>query len=128
KLEPRNPKVLVDLSNSYANIGEPQKAVEYVDQALRLDRYNAPYYDFSINLKTTIAKSYLEANETERAKELARASIADYETYRKLFDPYQGRRIPDMREIHLADRTYVYVSQSYVMLAQYEKAMEALDQ
>lgn len=116
QLEPHNPKVLFELSDKYAKLDELEKAVQYIDKALQLDRFNVMFYDYSIKLKTSIAEFYLEQGATNQAQQMAKASIDDLETYHTLFDPYREIQIPDMRKIDLAPETYHYLEDAFDIL------------
>jgi len=82
-LEPRNPSVLNEVGLLYLELGEPEVAIQYFDQALNFDRYNMVFYKNSLHVKTELAKNFMK-NNPEKAKQLAFSAVNTFQQMNEL--------------------------------------------
>ncbi|CAM3776357.1 O-antigen ligase family protein [Marinicrinis lubricantis] len=125
-LEPRNGIILYNFGNLFAQLGDPDRAIEYMTFAHEANRFQTDYINSLINIKSQIAfRAQLEGND-ERAKSYAEAVRKDYEEYKEWFEEFKDKSIPDKRNIRINTDAYISTAGSLQILQEDAAALEIL--
>ncbi|MGG3298962.1 O-antigen ligase family protein [Brevibacillus formosus] len=126
ELEPNNSNNYLMAGKVYALLGEIDKANESLRKSLLIDSFNINAYDSVIQLEAQMA-IYLKQNQkNEDAQRWAIKALEDYKQYRKTVDPFIDQSIPDKRPLELQKSTQLLISQCYLIVGEYKKAIEHL--
>ncbi|GAB1530832.1 MULTISPECIES: O-antigen ligase family protein [Brevibacillus] len=126
ELEPNNSTNFLLAGKVYALLGEIEKADASLRKSLLIDRFNINAYDSVIQLEAQLA-IYLKQNQKNQdAQRWATKALEDYKQYRKTVDPFIDQSIPDKRPLELQKSTQLFISQCYLIVGEYKKAIEHL--
>ncbi|NTU21748.1 tetratricopeptide repeat protein [Brevibacillus sp. HB1.2] len=125
-LEPQNAKVLFYVGNVYVTLNDWEKAIQYYESAVERDPFNVEYIERIITLESQLAADFAKLNDNEKALMLAKKSLSYYESYLTKIKKFKMKDIPDKRPLELANSTYFFIGQSYMILGHYPQGIEIL--
>ncbi|NTU31101.1 tetratricopeptide repeat protein [Brevibacillus sp. HB1.1] len=125
-LEPQNAKVLFYVGNVYVTLNDWEKAIQYYESAVERDPFNVEYIERIITLESQLAADFAKLNDNEKALMLAKKSLSYYESYLTKIEKFKMKDIPDKRPLELANSTYFFIGQSYMILGHYPQGIEIL--
>lgn len=126
ELEPNNSNNYLMAGKVYALLGEIDKANESLRKSLMIDRFNINAYDSVIQLEAKMAVYLKQNQKSQDAQRWATNALEDYKQYRKTVDPFIDQSIPDKRPLELQKSTQLLISQCYLIVGEYKKAIEHL--
>ncbi|MED1919388.1 O-antigen ligase family protein, partial [Bacillus thuringiensis] len=126
ELEPNNSNNFLLAGKIYALLGEIEKADESLRKSLLIDRFNINAYDSVIQLEAQLAVYLKQNQKNQDAQRWAAKALEDYKQYRKTVDPFIDQSIPDKRPLELQKSTQLLISQCYLIVGEYQKAIEHL--
>lgn len=126
-LEPENSSVLYNAAVIAKSIGENQKAILIIDEALKKDHYNTKLYEKGMQIKLQFA---LVENSNVKRK-YANLVLDDYQEimyWNRMVDNNQFSGANNNRNFLLTKNVNYYASLSYYLLKDYKKVINIYSQ
>ncbi|GFR39179.1 hypothetical protein PRECH8_24750 [Insulibacter thermoxylanivorax] len=124
RMEPNNAKVKYSAGEMYLRLGDWERAVAYMDEALSMERFNVQFYNGLIPLKQQLGQ--IHADDEMLSKQYYQAAIDDYEKYLAWYEEFRDVYIPDKRTITITREAHIAAAKSYAELGFPEQAMAIL--
>ncbi|WP_458463600.1 O-antigen ligase family protein [Paenibacillus sp.] len=98
---PMHPQIYIELGRLAAQFGEGQQAGEYLEQAIRLNRYDSIGQSAALYWMEQAARREWEAGYTDRARQTAAAGVQMYERYQLLVEEVEAGNVRNDRRFVL---------------------------
>jgi tetratricopeptide (TPR) repeat protein len=128
KLEPHNARMLFQIGSMYAQLNEWDKCFQYIDKAIKFERYNVEYYLYAIDMKTRVGLSLLAQNQVEEGNRKLEQAVELFETYQEWYSEVLSKPVPDRRDISLSRDAKLMAARAYLNLNHLEPAFQIVKQ